>query len=75
MAPANVPHAFVALGAEPAHTLFLFDPAGQMEQFFADYAPVLSVQGEPDQKKLAEVYAKHGIKIVGPPVAASSFTT
>ncbi|WP_396272090.1 cupin domain-containing protein [Granulicella arctica] len=24
MAPASVPHAFVALGAEPAHTLFLF---------------------------------------------------
>ena len=73
MAPANVPHAFVALGMEPAHTLFLFDPAGEMEQFFADYAPVLSEPGEPDRKKLAEVYAKHGVTIVGPPLAASSF--
>lgn len=75
MAPANIPHAFVVLGAEPAHTLFFFDPAGQMEQFFADYAPVLNVEGEPDHKELAEVYAKHGIEIVGPPLAASSFTT
>ena len=73
MAPANVPHAFVVLGTEPAHTLFLFDPAGDMERFFADYAPVLNVDGEPDHKKLAEVYARHGLQIVGPPLAASSF--
>ncbi len=75
MAPANVPHAFVALGTEPAHTLFLFDPAGDMERFFADYAPVISVEGEPDHKKLAEVYARHGITVVGPPLAASSFSS
>ena len=74
MAPANVPHAFVVLGTEPAHTLFLFDPAGDMERFFADCAPVISVEGEPDHKKLAEVNAKHGIKVVGPPLAASSFS-
>jgi quercetin dioxygenase-like cupin family protein len=74
MAPANVPHAFVALGAEPAHTLFLFDPAGDMERFFADYAPVLDVVGEPDHQKLAEVYARNGVKIVGSPLAAASFS-
>ena len=74
MAPANIPHAFVALGTEPAHTLFLFDPAGDMERFFADYAPVLSVNGEPDPKKLAEVNAKHGVEVVGPPLAASNFS-
>ena len=75
MAPANVPHAFVVLGVEPAHTLFLFDPAGDMERFFADYAPIVSVEGEPDHKKLAEVNAKHGIQVVGPPLAASSFSS
>ena len=65
MAPANVPHTFVVLGTEPAHTPFLFDPAGHMEGFFADYAPVLNVEGEPDHKKLAEVYVRHGPKNSG----------
>ena len=75
MAPANVPHAFVALGTEPAHTLFLFDPAGEMEAFFAEYAPIVSVEGEPDRKKLVEVNAKHGIKVVGPPLKTSDFAS
>ena len=73
MAPANIPHAFVALGTEPAHVLLVYDPAGDMEGFFKEYAPLVSVDGEPDRKKLAEVYAKHGTKVVGPPLQASSF--
>ncbi|RXH56166.1 hypothetical protein GRAN_3023 [Granulicella sibirica] len=75
MAPAGVPHAFVALGTEPAHTLFLFDPAGDMEAFFADYSTVIDVEGEPDRKKLMEVNAKHGIKVVGPPLKAAGFAS
>jgi quercetin dioxygenase-like cupin family protein len=73
MAPANVPHAFVALGTEPAHMLFVFDPAGDIQGFFAEYAPLVSVNGEPDRKMLAEAYAKHGMKVVGPPLKASTF--
>ena len=75
MAPLNVPHAYVTLGTEPAHMLNLFDPAGGMEGFFADYAPLVSVAGEPDRVKLAEAYAKHGMKVVGPPLVASSFAS
>jgi quercetin dioxygenase-like cupin family protein len=74
MAPLNVPHAYVTLSAEPAHMLVIFDPAGDMEAFFAEYAPVVGVEGEPDRKKLVEVNVKHGIKVVGPPLAASSFS-
>ena len=73
MAPAGIPHAYVTLGTEPAHMLNFFDPAGDIEGFFAEYAPLVSVDGEPDHKKLAEAYAKHGIKVVGPPLRASSF--
>lgn len=73
MAPANVPHAYVTLGTEPAHMLLIYNPAGDMEGFFAEYAPVVSVEGEPDPKKLAEVYAHHGLKVVGPPLRAASF--
>jgi quercetin dioxygenase-like cupin family protein len=75
MAPLNVPHAYVTLGTEPAHMLHLFNPAGDMEGFFADYAPLVSVDGEPDHQKLAEVSEKHGVKVVGPPLMASSFAS
>ena len=73
MAPADIPHAYVTLGDEPAHMLNLFDPAAQAEAFFADYAPLVDVKGQPDGKKLAEVYIRHGLKVVGPPLTASSF--
>jgi quercetin dioxygenase-like cupin family protein len=75
MAPTNVPHAFVTLGKEPAHMLAFFDPAGEMEGFFAEFAPLVSADVEPDQKKLAEAYTKHGMKVVGPPLRASSFSS
>ncbi len=75
MAPANIPHAYVTLGTEPAHMLNIFDPAGGTEAFFAEYAPLVNVDGAPDHKKLAEVYANHGMKVVGPPLAASSFSS
>jgi quercetin dioxygenase-like cupin family protein len=75
MAPLNVPHAYVTLGAEPAHMLHLFNPAGDMEAFFADYAPLINVEGEPDHQRLAAVSEKHGVKVVGPPLLASSFAS
>jgi quercetin dioxygenase-like cupin family protein len=75
MAPANIPHAYVTLGTEPAHMLNVFDPAGGTESFFAEYAPLVSVDGEPDPSKLAQAYARNGMKVVGPPLKASSFST
>jgi quercetin dioxygenase-like cupin family protein len=75
MAPANIPHAYVTLGTEPAHMLNIFDPSGGTESFFSEYAPLVGVEGEPDPKKLAQAYARHGMKVVGPPLKASSFST
>jgi quercetin dioxygenase-like cupin family protein len=72
-APADIPHAYVTLGSEPAHMLNVYDPAGGMEAFFAEYAPAVGVNGEPDPAKLAAIYAKHGMRVVGPPLNASSF--
>lgn len=74
MAPADVPHAYVTLGTEPAHMLFIYDPAGGMENFFAEYAPLVDVAGEPDEKRIAEVSAKHGMRVVGPALQAASFS-
>lgn len=75
MAPAHVPHAYVTLGSEPAHMLNVYNPAGDMEGFFAEYAPLVSVDGMPDKTRLADCYAKHGMKVVGAPLEASSFTS
>jgi quercetin dioxygenase-like cupin family protein len=75
MAPANIPHAYVTLGTEPAHMLNVFDPSSGTESFFSEYAPLVSVEGEPDPNKLAQAYARHGMKVVGPPLKASSFST
>ena len=37
--------------------LFIYDPADDMENFFAEYAPLVDVAGEPDEKKIAQVSA------------------
>ena len=75
MAPLNVPHAYVALGTTPAHILNLFDPAGQIDQFFPAYVDLLNVSDPPDREKMATVYARFGLKIIGPPLMASSFNS
>ncbi len=74
LVPADTPHAYVTLGGEPAQMLLVFEPAGNMERFFAEYAPLVDVESEPDRTRLAEVYTKNGLQIVGPPLAASSFS-
>ncbi len=65
----------MTLSTEPARILNVYDPAGDMEGFFAEYSPYINVDGEPDRKKIAEVYAKHGMKVVGPPLSAASFSS
>ena len=73
MAPADVSHAFVTLGTAPAHMLLVYDPAGDMEAFFAEYAPLVDVEGEPDREKLLATYTHHGLRVVGPPLTRASF--
>lgn len=71
MGPANIPHAFVVLGESAARILMIFNPAGSMEAFFAEYASAINEDADP--RKLAEINAKHEIKVVGPPLEAASF--
>lgn len=75
LVPADTPHAYVVLGAEPAHMLNVFNPAGEIEAFFADYAALVNVDGEPDRAKMAANYARHGMKVVGPPIKISDFSS
>src|ERR671937_1813008 len=45
--PRGIPHAFWNAGDEPARLLELISP-GAFDQYFADLAPILSADGEPD---------------------------
>ena len=73
MAPLGVPHAYVTLSQQPAHILNVFDPAGDMEAYFAKLATIIRPDGPPDAKQVEANYADHGMKMVGPPLRTSSF--
>jgi mannose-6-phosphate isomerase-like protein (cupin superfamily) len=73
LAPMKVPHAYVTLGTETASLLNVFDPAGDIEKFFSEYVQVLNDNGPPDRKRMEAVNAENGLKILGPPLAASLF--
>jgi mannose-6-phosphate isomerase-like protein (cupin superfamily) len=75
LAPMGVPHAYVTLGTDTARILNLFDPAGQMEGFFKEYARLLSMPGPPDMQKLNELSEQHGMKVVGAPLHATDFAS
>jgi quercetin dioxygenase-like cupin family protein len=64
LGPRNVPHAFTAVGPNPARMLITFSPAGHMEQFFRDTAAV-------GTRNMAAVSHRYGMKVVGPPLTAS----
>ena len=61
LAPRGVPHAF-ANTSETGRMLVTFFPAGQMEDFFH----VASALTSPTPPQMVEVFAAHGMKVVGP---------
>lgn len=63
-APRNVPHTFAQL-TETGKMLFLFQPSGKMEDFFR---AVGNLNGPPTPAQGAEMFAKHDMKVVGPPL-------
>lgn len=74
MAPKGVPHAYVTLGAQDAHLLFFFDPAGDMEGHFAALARLKRLaNGQADPGERAKAFADHGMRMIGPPPQASEF--
>lgn len=63
LGPRNVPHAFTAVGPQPARMLIVFTPGGQMEQFFRETA------ASGNRQMVGSV--RYGVKVVGPPLSAS----
>ena len=58
--PRGIPHAFWNASEEETRVLEIISPAG-FEQYFADLAPVLMGEGEPDFQALAEIQARYGL--------------
>jgi quercetin dioxygenase-like cupin family protein len=64
--PKKVPHAFIQL-SDHGKMIVSYLPAGKMEAFFA-----ITDQWEtpPTAKEMTEVFAEHGMQVVGPPLTA-----
>jgi mannose-6-phosphate isomerase-like protein (cupin superfamily) len=58
--PRGVPHAFWNAGDEEVRLLEIISPGG-LEQFFADLAPLLAAEGEPDFAAVEAVQARYGV--------------
>src|SRR5215213_2284993 len=70
--PRGIPHAFWNPGDEEARVLEIVSPAG-FEQYFADLAPVLAADGEPDFAALGAIQPRYGLSMdldsIGPLMA------
>ena len=64
--PRNVPHAFVQL-TEKASVIVSYFPAGKMEAFFKETD---SWTSPPTKEIIADVFARHEMKVVGPGLGA-----
>lgn len=62
--PRKVPHAFVQL-SEKGKMIVSYVPAGKMEAFFAVTDKWTS---PPSKEEIVQVFADHGMQVVGPPL-------
>lgn len=62
--PRNVPHAWTQV-SEKSRTTVTFQPAGKLEEFFVKMS---SLEKEPTPKEIAQIFADHDMKVVGPPL-------
>ena len=62
--PKHVPHAFQNIGSKAGKTLWTVVPGGNFEEFFDQLGALPA--GEPDLKKVAEIFTMYGMKILIP---------
>ena len=67
-APRTIPHAFAKINEGEAQMLVLFQPAGSMEDFFKQMSKLGNNIPKDQEKNLKELWASHGMEIVGPPL-------
>ena len=65
MAPRNIPHVWAHVGEGKGRILVAFQPAGQMEAFFAEAS---KVNGTASPEIVRRLFESHGMKLLGPPM-------
>lgn len=65
--PKHVAHAFQNAGSKAARAIFTVVPGGNFEEFFDELAAL--PPGEPDMKKIIEIFSRYGMEILLPEVA------
>lgn len=64
-------HAFMATGDKPGRMIIVTQPGG-LDEYFSDLAQVTrGMTMPPDLSAVKPVFEKHGLEILGPPLAAS----
>lgn len=66
--PSKVPHAFLNLTDEPGEVIVVYTPGGG-HKFYEEFGP-LSRNGPPDPKKLAPIFEKYDMTLLGAPLTA-----
>jgi quercetin dioxygenase-like cupin family protein len=64
-APRRVPHAWAYIGNQPGTLLLAVQPAGSLEEFFMKSC---NMKQPPTPQQAEQLFADHGMKIVGPPL-------
>jgi mannose-6-phosphate isomerase-like protein (cupin superfamily) len=67
-APRKIPHAFAKISDGEGQMMVLFQPAGTMEDFFAQMSKLGTGIPKNQEQTLKELWRTHGMEIVGPPL-------
>ncbi|CAN5371161.1 hypothetical protein BH23BAC2_BH23BAC2_14000 [soil metagenome] len=67
-APRMIPHVWAYVGDKPGTLLLAVQPAGSLEEFFMK---TCSVTRPPSPEEAERLFAAHGMKVVGPPLAVT----
>jgi mannose-6-phosphate isomerase-like protein (cupin superfamily) len=67
-APRMIPHVWAYTGDKPGTLLLAVQPAGSLEEFFGKSC---AMTGPPTPQEAEQLFAAHGMKVVGPPLPIS----
>ena len=70
LVPRLVPHRFQNIGSSTGKVLILAQPAGTLEEFFDRFSK-LSEREVATGEKVNELFADHGMRVLGPPLPAA----
>lgn len=65
--PSKVPHAFLNLTDEPGEIIVVYTPGGG-HKFYEELGPLMQ-SASPDKKVVAELFEKHQMTLLGPPLS------